>query len=163
VGVREGVPGKAASYVLRIPLGKSDDDGSSNFVGVGSGLIRQQTNVASAGVLTYQVAMPASGRVSRVAVRCTGSGSAGTHAGVPATKPTVSLIQGISGSTVATATDSSASSAAYNAAHWIESTGLTHLIDSTEVYALVLTGETGANSSADKLQFLFAELTIVPV
>lgn len=76
------------------------------------------------------------------------------HAGLPATLPIVTLYRQTPSASTATSVgsqaDTSASQAAYDAAHTIVLT-LNHTVLSGNDYYVDLTGETGANSAASKL------------
>lgn len=81
----------------------------------------------------------------------------GAAGGLPGTLPTLSLVwhdvTSDTLTTIASATDPSASMAAYNAAHSVSLTGMSETVSSTRRYYAKLTGEAGIFSGAG-LQFI---------
>jgi hypothetical protein len=122
----------------------------------------EQTSVASAGRLIIPVPMPARGKVTGVTCDVK---AAAAHAGLPATMPALALLrQPADGSTVtvvASASDTSANTTAYQAAHQTSLGVLAHTVLTTGTYYVRYEGETGANSLAG-LQLYRITVTLAP-
>lgn len=114
-----------------------------------------QTNVTDAGALWFPLALPVGAKLISVTTRLAGGApftSPYTHSGLPATKPTVTVIRQTdgTGTTVATATDGAANVGAYDAFHGITVTA-NHTVVSAAHYFVKVTGEASTNSNASVL------------
>ena len=93
----------------------------------------------------------------------------GSHSALPATKPTLSLLEANSGSAstnanftaLALAVDASGSVGAYDAAHNL-SLGGSFNVQAGRSYYLMITGEAGANAQGDALSILGVNVLIAP-
>lgn len=116
----------------------------------------QQSSSPSTPLIAFTVPpLPTGCTVTKVAMFINGSGGAGSHGSLPANKPSLELAK-VDGTTraktaVATVTDAPANVAAYETLHWVETTAFSHAYDRAAEYALVATGESGANSVMDAL------------
>jgi hypothetical protein len=114
--------------------------------------------------LYIPVRVPAKGTFSSVAVLVTG---AATHAGVPATKPTLSLwksstVRSAKTQIGATITDPSASVGAYDADHWITLSGLSEVVAADTTYFLKVTNEASTNAAAQGLRIGMCKAVFTP-
>lgn len=135
--------------------------------------IYTQVSVADAGELDFNIAVPKIGTALKIdeihAIVSGTSVAVGAHAALPATLPELALVRRTStpGGTitaytvVATGTDASANVTDYNKIHLVSATGIAHPI-ADRAYALSFTGETGANSEADKLVLLAVYFVLIP-
>lgn len=120
-----------------------------------------QTDVAAAAKLWIPLRLPVGATLTTVTVFLSGATLAGAaaHAGVPATKPKITLKASFPssdttttlGTVIGTATDGSASVGAYDTAHTITISGLSEVVTGSKRYAVALEGENGANAAANKL------------
>lgn len=131
-----------------------------------SGVVPHVITTLNAGAyaLYIPIRVPAKGAFSSVAIQVTG---AATHAGVPASKPTLSLwksatVRASKTQIGATITDSSANVAAYDADHWITLSGLTEVIAADTTYWMIVTNEAGANAAAQGLRIGMCKVVFTP-
>ncbi len=132
-----------------------------------------QTSVADTGELDFNLDLPKIGTALKIdeihAIVSGTSVAVGAHAALPATLPSLALVRRTitpggtiaAHTVVATASDASASFAAYNLIHLVSATGLAHAI-ADRSYSLSFTGETGANSEANKLVLLGLYYVLTP-
>lgn len=112
-------------------------------------------NTASGGTLDIHLeGLPHNNVLQTLVVRFKGgTGHAAFPGGAPGNMPTMTLRkidEDGTESTIATATDTSSTAGAYEAAHAITMSSITHTIDRTAYrYVLTLTAETGANFQSD--------------
>lgn len=107
-------------------------------------------DAGTAGVFEIPICVPHGAIVTSVTVRV--QGAAG-HGALPATKPTLSLVEmddSNNATVIATQADLSGSVVAYEAVHSITKSGLTWTIDNSLTRPMLhMAGESGANSTAD--------------
>lgn len=134
------------------------------FGNSGSAYAINQGTTGSAGLIFLELALPKSCRLTTLSVILAGATG---HVALPATMPTVQLHRQDTGSVaaptlVASATDTSATFAAYELAHAVTLTGLSEVIaHSGNRWYVRVSGETGANSVAG-LALLSLEGTVTP-
>lgn len=138
------------SFVTRIRI-PTVTNFSSGFTADYNTFFWQQTNVATAGVLSFNLGnLPAGRKLVSVVANCRNDFSSA----MPATKPKLSLnrysysITNLSG--IGSATDSTTLVANYKKDHEI-TVALNHTITDDFEYLLSFTGETGANSATGLL------------
>ncbi len=162
VYVRDGVPGKAASLAVKVPLVSTwnvDDRFEFNTA------LWLQNDVTSAGRLTFSVPTTVKGKIVSIRARIHGQWGGVSHAGLPATKPKLTLWRAdpsLAVTVIASATDAPASLAAYETAHDLSITGLNATIVAGQEYFVQFEGETGANSGALSVALSSIEVTIEP-
>ncbi len=160
--VRDGVPGKAASLAVKVPLAPAEN-ASARFEF--SAAYWRQLDVTTAGRLIFPVPTTVKGKITSVTARIHGHIGGVGHAGLPATKPKLLLWRidpALTLTVVASATDAPANLAAYETAHNLSITGLSAAIVAGQEYFIQFEGETGANSSALDLTLSSIEVTIEP-
>lgn len=140
------LPGYGADRELVIPLGAAVNSPDKWRFDAPPYIWTQiSTSVPIIGV--WNLRLPHRGLLTRLRVSLEGAGS---HVGLPAVMPTVSLIQrgdtNSSGTLVATATDGSASTGAYQSGHIVELASLTENLGQGREYSLVITGESSTNA-----------------
>lgn len=116
--------------------------------------IQQDSTVAQ--TLLMDLALPPNVVLTSLKAYIDGNAGGGFHAGLPGTKPTLSLIKvdptiGSITSVLGTATDAPADVGAYELLHTMTISGLSETISSTKRYMLIVGGETGANALNGKL------------
>jgi hypothetical protein len=117
-----------------------------------------QSSVAGVGAaeITF-AASPRVGTLTSIALSVKGAGG---HGGLPGTMPNISIyreVPGAGGSTLlGTQSDTSASTGAYETLHTITVAGLTEALTQTNLYRLVVLGETGANAATGLLVYSFS-------
>lgn len=128
----------------------------------------RQTNITDGGILIFDFPPGYVGlRCTSVNVYLEGNGGGSNHANVPANFPTAALMyqdfitEGSTPQTVASATDSAASAAAYDTVHAL-SIGVNHTINAQRVYWIRVIGESGANSVANALAVRGINITVAP-
>jgi hypothetical protein len=107
-----------------------------------------QSSIASAGLVNMPIPAGVKGKITGVTAYAQ---AAGGHGALPATAPAFQLWRSVPSTNTLTqisitASDPSASVAAYEAIHNWTLGPLTETIDATRQYFLVVTGETGASS-----------------
>jgi hypothetical protein len=162
VYVRDGVPGKAPSIAVKVPLVPAQNSNARFEFQV----VRwQQADVTSVGGLTFPVPTTVKGKITGIKARIHGAQGGGGHAGLPATKPQLILYRNSPAFTVtlvASITDPSANLAAYEVPHDLAITGLNEVIVAGQEYFALFQGEAGANSSPLLLALSSIEVTIEP-
>lgn len=106
-------------------------------------------NVATAVELWWPLqGLPPMGTITGIQLQV--SGNPGSHSALPANLPTFSLYRQTINTTtlVATASDSSATKAAYETLHALQNVGFVENIDPTAMYVFKLKGESGTNAVA---------------
>jgi hypothetical protein len=114
------------------------------------------TNVSSSIGLHYPLDVPVGLKIVSITARLDGGAFTGnTHAALPATMPALKLLRQVDGvdSTVATQSDTSVNTGAYDVAHSVTLT-LNHTILTGNHYFLKVTGEGGANAENSHLVLL---------
>lgn len=169
--MRKGIPGLAASIQVEVPL----FDGyniNTRFSRLSSGGVIQ-SNITDAGEVVYHLPVPPYGKIDQLHLLCDGrDGTFGSaHGGLPATMPQLALkrVTATAGNTDvttaavgSTATDSSASAAAYDKVHLISKTGMAHTILADSSYWVSIKGEAGANSIANNFAFYRCYAVLIP-
>ncbi len=166
--LREGIPGKATSYELSVPLFVHGQV-LNRFIPIADGGWLQN-DITSAGTIIFHLPVPRFGKIDQVHLECDGrDGTFGSaHGGLPATKPTLNLLKAtatpgntnVTKGSLGSATDASASAANYDTCHLISITGLAHTILADTSYWVTVTGEAGANAAANCFAFYRAYAVI---
>lgn len=165
------VAGVAGSYILEVPLVAHYNGGprftTANFGGY------LQNDITDVGELLFPFPRFSFGKIDQLHIVVDGrDGTFGSaHAGLPATMPKLALktLTAVAGNTNkstgavgATATDSSASAAAYDTVHLISKTGLAHAVLADTAYWVSVTGEAGANALTNNFAVYRCYAVITP-
>jgi hypothetical protein len=108
--------------------------------------------------------LPTGCTIKRVGARLHGAGWVNNHgSNRPANMPTIELIKidaaARTMTSVVSATDASASAAAYDVLHWVDTADVSHAYDPSAEYAISILGESGANSVVNALTLNSLRLT----
>lgn len=132
----------------------------------GGALIQTQVDTTAQYIAMFPLALPPGDDILGVSVVLHGTiGSAGSHGALPALMPQIALISVDSSgtqTTIATVTDSSASTGAYDANHTVVLTpGSPETVSGSNAYYVLVLGEAGSNSQANSLGIRSIGVSIV--
>jgi hypothetical protein len=160
---------------VRTTIGnKWEADGSEIWVRNDLGALYSfmQNNVVTPPTTRFEItdALPPGVVLTEVRLSLEGNGNTAggaDHSALPANKPTIQLVQLDPDTQVATnvssvITDASATQPTYDAQHFIAITGLSHVVDRTKRYFVVVAGESGANAIANRLTLHAFDLSWSP-
>lgn len=171
--VRARVPGAAASYQVVIPAYFTGNLAARfAYEPAGGGNPRSypiNADVTSTGGIWCPVGgLPSKGTITAFDALVTGLETAGAHAGLVGTAPAVGFYrrQLSTGAIAAVATTNdphaTTSLVAYEAPHTIPSGVLAESLSADKAYYAIVTGEGGANATADKFSIQAFVVTITP-
>lgn len=162
---------QGSTFVLPIQLGYAHANVANRFTAdYGAGAMVGtwvQSDVTTQGGLWLPLYLPINnGTISTVTLYCTGLYTAGAHAGAIASMPGIELVSAnmLTGTwtSMGSQVDTTVAPATYDMPHTIVLSGLTASLSNTAQHFLLVLGESGANSAANKFGIFGASATITP-
>jgi len=169
--LRNRLPSAAASYQIVVPAFCTYNENSRFLYDYGGAAcpfpVHADTTDAG-GIMCPLVGLPSSGTITSVITRVNGLMTAGVHGGLLGTAPTATLLRYLyttgAPTNVDVAVDPYATTdlALYEQPHPITSAALAESLSIYRTYAMVITGENGANKANDKFGVYCFVVTITP-